>query len=147
MMKGGASGRRLGARALDILTVMALALITGGSRGIGAATAVRLAQDGHDIAVAYCSSAEAAERVAGEVHALGRRAATFAADMADAEATSALVAAVGRELGRSRFSLPMRASTTPSSRIPARSTRRPGTGRWRSTCELHSFSPGPRSAQ
>ncbi len=84
---------------MDIVTAMALALITGGSRGIGAATAVRLAQDGHDIAVAYGSSAEAAERVAGEVRALGRRAATFAADMADAEATSALVAAVGRELG------------------------------------------------
>jgi 3-oxoacyl-[acyl-carrier protein] reductase len=78
---------------------MALALITGGSRGIGAATAVRLARDGHDVAVAYGSGAEAAERVASEVRELGRGAATFAADMADAEAPSALVAEVERELG------------------------------------------------
>jgi 3-oxoacyl-[acyl-carrier protein] reductase len=78
---------------------MALALITGGSRGIGAATAVRLAQDGHDIAVAYRSGAEAAERVAAEVRALGRAAGTFAADMADPEAPSALVPAVERDLG------------------------------------------------
>ncbi len=78
---------------------MALALITGGSRGIGAATAVRLAQDGHDIAIAYGSSAEAAEQVAAEVRALGRAAGTFAADMADAEAPAALVAAVARVLG------------------------------------------------
>jgi 3-oxoacyl-[acyl-carrier protein] reductase len=78
---------------------MALALITGGSRGIGAATAVRLAHDGHDIAVAYGSNADAAERVAAEVRALGRAADTFAADMADADATSALVPAVERKLG------------------------------------------------
>lgn len=78
---------------------MALALVTGGSRGIGAATAVRLARDGHDIAVAYGSDADAAERVAAEVRGLGRTARTFAADMADAEAPGALVSAIARELG------------------------------------------------
>ena len=78
---------------------MALALITGGSRGIGAATAVRLARDGHDIAVAYGSSVQAAARVAAQVRALGRAADVFAADMADAVAPGALVSAVEEELG------------------------------------------------
>ena len=78
---------------------MAVALITGGSRGIGAATAVRLAGDGHDVAVAYRSDAEAAGRVAAEIRALGRAAATFAGDMSDVEAPGGLVSAVERELG------------------------------------------------
>jgi 3-oxoacyl-[acyl-carrier protein] reductase len=78
---------------------MAVALITGGSRGIGAATAVRLAEDGHDIAVAYRSNGGAAAQVAAEVQALGRSAATFAGDMCEVEAPGALVSAVERELG------------------------------------------------
>jgi len=78
---------------------MAVALITGGSRGIGAATAVRLAEDGHDIAVAYRSNGGAAAQVAAEVQALGRSAATFAGDMCEVEAPGALVNAVERELG------------------------------------------------
>jgi 3-oxoacyl-[acyl-carrier protein] reductase len=78
---------------------MALALITGGSRGIGAATAIRLARDGHDIAVAYGANATAAERVAADVSAVGRLAKTFAADLSDAEAASALVPTVEREFG------------------------------------------------
>jgi 3-oxoacyl-[acyl-carrier protein] reductase len=79
--------------------LMAVVLITGGSRGIGAATAQRLAEDGHDVAVGYRSNAEAAERVAAEVQALGRRAATFAADMSEVEAPAALVSSVERRLG------------------------------------------------
>lgn len=78
---------------------MAVALITGGSRGIGAATAVRLAEDGHDVAIAYRSNAEAAEQIAAEVQALGRRAATFTGDMSEVEAPGALVSAVEREFG------------------------------------------------
>lgn len=78
---------------------MSVVLITGGSRGIGAATALRLARDGHDIAVAYVSNAEAADRVAAAVRDLGRAASTFAADMADEHAPSELVPAVERELG------------------------------------------------
>lgn len=78
---------------------MAVALITGGSRGIGAAAAVRLAEDGHDVAIAYRSNAEAAEHVAAEIRARGRTAATFAGDMSEIETPGALVSAVERELG------------------------------------------------
>jgi 3-oxoacyl-[acyl-carrier protein] reductase len=82
-----------------IVNAVAVALITGGSRGIGAATAVRLAEEGHDVAIAYRANAEAAEQVAAEVRALGRRAATFAGDMSEVDAPGALVSAVDRELG------------------------------------------------
>jgi 3-oxoacyl-[acyl-carrier protein] reductase len=78
---------------------MAVALITGGSRGIGAATALRLAQDGHDIAVAYRSNAQAAEQVAADVRALGQTAVTFAGDMSEPDAPATLVSAVERDLG------------------------------------------------
>jgi 3-oxoacyl-[acyl-carrier protein] reductase len=60
---------------------------------------VRLAEDGHDIAIAYRSNADAAERVASEVQALGRTAGTFAGDMSDVEAPGALVSTVEHELG------------------------------------------------
>jgi 3-oxoacyl-[acyl-carrier protein] reductase len=71
---------------VGIVRLTAVALVTGGSRGIGAATAVRLAGEGHDVGIAYRANAEAAERVAAEVQALGRRAGTFAGDMSDVEA-------------------------------------------------------------
>lgn len=70
---------------------MGVALITGGSRGIGAACALRLAEEGHDIAVGYRASAEAAERVAADVRERGRRAGAFAADLSDGAATERLV--------------------------------------------------------
>ncbi|WP_262056536.1 SDR family oxidoreductase [Streptomyces sp. STR69] len=67
-----------------------VALVTGGSRGIGAATALRLARDGADVAVTYVAGKEAAEDVVGRIEALGRRAVALRADSADAvEATGA----------------------------------------------------------
>ena len=50
------------------------ALVTGGSRGIGAAVALRLAEEGADVAFTYVSSEEVAAEVAGKIEALGRRA-------------------------------------------------------------------------
>jgi NAD(P)-dependent dehydrogenase (short-subunit alcohol dehydrogenase family) len=67
------------------------ALVTGGSRGIGAATAVRLARAGADVALTYVSAKEAAGDVVRAVEALGRRAVALRADAADpAEAAGAV---------------------------------------------------------
>ena len=59
------------------------ALITGGSRGIGAAIAKRLAAEGADVAITYEKSAERAQAVVAGIEALGRRAVAIQADSAD----------------------------------------------------------------
>jgi NAD(P)-dependent dehydrogenase (short-subunit alcohol dehydrogenase family) len=72
-----------------------VALVTGGSRGIGAATALRLAREGADVALTYVNGKEAAEDVVRAVAALGRRAVALRADSADAaEAAGAVERAV-----------------------------------------------------
>ncbi|WP_328928530.1 SDR family oxidoreductase [Streptomyces sp. NBC_00190] len=77
-----------------------VALVTGGSRGIGAASALRLAQDGLDVAVSYVNDARAAAEVVGKVEALGRRGLAVRADAGDgAQAVSAVEEAV-RAFGR-----------------------------------------------
>ena len=58
-------------------------LVTGGSRGIGAAICRLGARDGYDVAVNYAGRAEAAEAVAADVRAAGRRAITIQGDIAD----------------------------------------------------------------
>ena len=75
-------------------------LVTGGSRGIGAAAALQAAARGWDVAVNYARDAEAAERVAAGVRAAGRRALTVAADVADEAAVLAMFGRIDRELGR-----------------------------------------------
>jgi NAD(P)-dependent dehydrogenase (short-subunit alcohol dehydrogenase family) len=75
-------------------------LITGAGRGIGAATARRAAARGWDVAVNYARDAAAAEAVAAELRALGRRAITVAADVADEAAVLAMFARIDAELGR-----------------------------------------------
>ena len=68
-----------------------VALVTGGSRGIGAATVLRLAREGADVALTYVKDKEAAEDVVRAVEALGRRAVALRADSADpAEAAEAV---------------------------------------------------------
>jgi NAD(P)-dependent dehydrogenase (short-subunit alcohol dehydrogenase family) len=74
-------------------------LVTGGSRGIGAAAAVLAAQRGWDVAVNYTRDAAAAERVAAQVRAAGRRALVIQADVADEAQVLAMYAAVDREFG------------------------------------------------
>ncbi|MCI3934261.1 SDR family NAD(P)-dependent oxidoreductase [Streptomyces sp. AN091965] len=78
---------------------MNVTVITGGSRGIGAAVALRLAQDGHDIAIGYRSDAEAAEKAVEAVRATGRRCVTVALDTADERDVDRLFDTAAAELG------------------------------------------------
>ncbi len=68
-----------------------IALITGGSRGIGAAIAKRLAADGANVAITYTKGADAAASVVKEIERAGRKAIAIRADAADAEAVRAAV--------------------------------------------------------
>ncbi|MFF5573610.1 SDR family oxidoreductase [Streptomyces luteogriseus] len=77
-----------------------VALVTGGSRGIGAATAVRLAREGADVAVTYVNGKEAAEDVVRAVEALGRRGVALRADTGDAAEAAGVVDAAAEALGR-----------------------------------------------
>jgi 3-oxoacyl-[acyl-carrier protein] reductase len=77
-----------------------VALVTGGSRGIGAATALRLAEDGADVALTYQHNAALAAEVVEQIKHLGRRALAIQADSADASAASSAVQATVAEFGR-----------------------------------------------
>jgi NAD(P)-dependent dehydrogenase (short-subunit alcohol dehydrogenase family) len=74
-------------------------LVTGASRGIGAATAILAAQRGWDVAINYANDARAANAVAEQVRACGRRALVVQADVAVEAEVLAMFAAVDREFG------------------------------------------------
>ena len=74
-------------------------LVTGGSRGIGAATAILCARQGFDVAVNYARDASAAEGVAAQVRALGRRAIVVGADVSREDEVLRLFASVDEQLG------------------------------------------------
>ena len=77
-----------------------VALVTGGSRGIGAAIAETLAKDGFDIALTYARNADAAEAAAAKVRAHGRKALCIKADGSTVEGNQAGVAETLKEFGR-----------------------------------------------
>jgi NAD(P)-dependent dehydrogenase (short-subunit alcohol dehydrogenase family) len=76
-----------------------IALVTGGSRGIGRGIVLGLAEDGADVAVNYTRDASAAEETVEAVRALGRRAHAYRASVDDPDACAAMVEAIGRDLG------------------------------------------------
>ncbi|WP_405930543.1 3-oxoacyl-ACP reductase family protein [Streptomyces sp. NBC_00827] len=77
-----------------------VALVTGGSRGIGAATALRLAQDGAEVAITYLRDKEAAEDVVRRIEALGRRGLALRADSGDAVEAVEAVRTAAQVFGR-----------------------------------------------
>ena len=77
-----------------------IALVTGGSRGIGAAIAKRLATDGANLAITYTKGADAAASVVKEIERAGRKAIAIQADAADAKAVKAAVEKTVAAFGR-----------------------------------------------
>src|SRR5437879_5103612 len=77
-----------------------IALITGGSRGIGAAIAKRLAADGANVAITYTKGTDAAASVVKEIERAGRKAIAIQADATDAGAVEAAVKKTVATFGR-----------------------------------------------
>ncbi|MBB4745295.1 3-oxoacyl-[acyl-carrier protein] reductase [Actinoplanes octamycinicus] len=77
-----------------------VALVTGGSRGIGAAVALRLAADGHDVAITFQRNTSRADEIVERIRQSGRRAVAFQADSADPDAVVAAVNGAAAAFGR-----------------------------------------------
>jgi NAD(P)-dependent dehydrogenase (short-subunit alcohol dehydrogenase family) len=77
-----------------------VAIVTGGSRGIGAASALALADEGADVAISYSSSADQAKAVVADLEAKGVRTAAFQADQADPVQAADLVYRVVEHFGK-----------------------------------------------
>lgn len=76
-----------------------VALVTGAGKRLGRAVALRLAEEGADVAVHYGKSGAEAQEVVGQILALGRRAAAFSAELRDVKAVRGLVTQVARHFG------------------------------------------------
>jgi enoyl-[acyl-carrier protein] reductase III len=75
-----------------------VALVTGGSRGIGRAVALRLAREGADVAVGFFRNRESAEKTVAEIEEIGRHAVAVRGHVGDAEKVAEIVHAAGEEL-------------------------------------------------
>jgi NAD(P)-dependent dehydrogenase (short-subunit alcohol dehydrogenase family) len=102
---------------MDTVPQAPLILITGGGRGIGAATARLAAAQGYDVAISFVSDESAALAVAAEIEAAGRQALAVRADSADPEQVAALFAAIDRKFGRIDVLVNNAAVLAPQSRL------------------------------
>lgn len=94
-----------------------LMLITGGSRGVGAATARLAAARGYDVAISYVADQSAALAVVADVEAVGRRALAMRADSAEPEQVARLFAAIDQTFGRIDVLVNNAAILAPQSRL------------------------------
>jgi 3-oxoacyl-[acyl-carrier protein] reductase len=76
-----------------------VALVSGGSRGIGRATALRLASEGADVAISFASRSKEADQVVAEIRALGRKALAVACNAGRPDDVAGLVARTREQLG------------------------------------------------
>ncbi|MDQ7957120.1 MAG: SDR family oxidoreductase [Pseudomonadota bacterium] len=85
---------------MDTVSQAPVILVTGGGRGVGAATARLAAERGYDVAISFVANEAAAEAVAADVSSLGRQALAVRADSADPQQVAQLFEAIDRRFGR-----------------------------------------------
>lgn len=94
---GGAAGE---IESMSVTLAGKIALVTGGSRGIGRAIALKLAGAGADVAVTYFNRHDEAEKVCAAIRATGRRGVAIHGNVASPESVAEMVAEVGGQFGR-----------------------------------------------
>lgn len=102
---------------MDTVSQPPLILVTGGSRGVGAATARLAAAQGYDVAISYVGNEPAAVAVVADVEAAGRQALAVRADNADPSQVAQLFAAIDRRFGRIDVLVNNAAMLAPQSRL------------------------------
>ena len=75
------------------------AIVTGGSRGIGRGIAIKLAENGYDVAISYASASGAAEAVKEKIEAMGRKCYVYKVDLSDCSQAQPFIRQAAKDLG------------------------------------------------